>query len=131
MKKVKQTTDTLSDALTRLRNAIRAKQEKVALPKTNLILEMLKVLSNYGYVGNYSVNDNSDVEVELIVDGGYRFENLERVSKPGVRKYIGAGDIRAIKGGRGLAIISTSKGVMSGVQAKKEKLGGEYLCKIW
>ena len=131
MKKVKQTNDTLSDALTRLRNAVRKDKEVVVLPKTNLILEILKVLSNYGYVGTYSANDNGDVEVMLKVDGGYRFNDLERVSKPGVRRYITYGDIRPIKGGRGLAIISTSKGVLSGAQARKDKIGGEYLCKIW
>jgi small subunit ribosomal protein S8 len=131
MKKVKQTNDILSDALTRMRNAIARKSIEVALPKTNIVLEVLKVLSNYGYIASYSENENGDIVVGLVTENGYRFSHLERVSKPGVRKYISSDEIRPVKGGRGLAILSTSKGVLSGPQARKEKVGGEYLCKIW
>lgn len=129
--KVKQTNDVLSDALTRMRNAIAAKKETVILPNTKMVLEVLKVLSNYGYISTYSENENGDLEVNLKTEVGYRFTHLERVSKPGVRKYITASEIRPIKGGQGLAILSTSKGVLSGPQARKENIGGEYLCKIW
>lgn len=131
MKPVKKTHDILSDALTRMRNAIRAKKEVVALPNTKLVLEVLKVLLNCGYIAGYSENENGDINVNLKKDNVYRFTELERVSKPGRRKYVSVDEIRPVKGGRGLAIISTSKGVMSGAQAKKANVGGEYLCKIW
>lgn len=131
MKKVKKTNDILSDALTRMRNAIGAKKETCELPNTKLVLELLKVLSNYGYISGYSVNENEDVVVNLKTENGYRFHDLVRVSKPGVRRYISASEIRPVKGGKGLAILSTSKGVMAGPQARKEGVGGEYLCKIW
>ena len=131
MNKVKTTNDILSDALTRMRNAIGAKKEAVILPNTKLVLEVLKVLSNYKYIGSYEINADENLVVNLKTENGYRFSHLERVSKPGVRRYVGAGDIRIVKGGKGLAIISTSKGVMSGLQATKEKVGGEYLCKVW
>mgnify|MGYP005844621781 CR=1 FL=1 len=131
MKNVKKTNDILSDALTRMRNAISAGKDVVALPNTKLVLEVLKVLSNYGYIASYAENDYGDVEVNLKTEVGYRFTKLERVSKPSLRKYVSADEIRPVKGGRGLSIISTSKGVMSGTQAKKAMIGGEYLCKIW
>lgn len=131
MNKVKQTNDTLSDALTRMRNAVAAKKDTVALPNTKLVLEILKVLSNYGYISGYTENEAGDIEVNLKTENGYRFTKLERVSKPGVRRYLTASEIRPVKGGQGLAIISTSKGVMSGPQARKQQIGGEYLCKIW
>ncbi len=130
-KKVKQTNDTLSDALTRLRNAIAAKKEITALPNTKLVLEVLKVLSNYGYISSYSESESGDIEVSLKTENGYRFSHLERISKPGVRRYVSFSEIRPVKGGKGLAIFSTSKGVMSGPQARKNQIGGEYLCKIW
>lgn len=131
MKKVKKTNDTLSDALTRMRNAIKVQKETVELPNTKLVLELLKVLSNYGYISGYGVNENEDIVVNLKTDNGFRFTELVRVSKSGVRKYISVSEIRSVKGGRGLAILSTSKGVMAGPQARKEGVGGEYLCKIW
>jgi len=131
MKKVKKTNDILSDALTRMRNAIKASKEETLLPNTKLVLEILKVLSNYGYISSYQITENEDISVNLVTEKGYRFTDLQRVSKPGVRKYVTASQIRPVKGGKGLAIISTSKGVMSGAMARKEGIGGEYLCKIW
>lgn len=125
------TTDTLSDALTRMRNAVSAKKENVILPNTKLVLEVLKVLSNYKYIGSYTITDEEELVVNLMTENGYRFHELQRVSKPGVRRYIGVSEIRPIKGGKGLSIISTPQGVMSGPQARKANIGGEYLCKIW
>lgn len=131
MAKIKFTNDILADALTRLRNSVKANKETVILPNTKLVLELLKVLSNRGFINSYSVNENEELVVELKVEGNYKFTDLVRVSKPGVRRYISASELRPIKGGRGLAVISTSKGVMSGKQARKDGIGGEYLCKIW
>lgn len=131
VKKVKQTNDVISDTLTRMRNAVSAKKETVVLSNTKIVLEILKVLSNANFIGQYLENSNGDIEVSLLTENGYRFTNLERVSKPGARKYIMASDIRSVKGGKGISIVSTSKGVLSGYQARKENVGGEYLCKIW
>lgn len=130
-KKTKQSNDSISDALTRMRNAILANKSETVLPKTKIILELLKVLSNYGYIGNYEINEDDNVSVVLNTEKGYRFHSLVRVSKPGVRRYVKSGEIKPVKGGRGLAIISTSRGVMSGANARKQGIGGEYLCKIW
>ncbi len=131
MAKIKFTNDILSDSLTRIRNSVLAKKESVLLPNTNLVLELLKVLSNRQFINSYTINEDGDVVVELKVDGTYKFSELIKVSKPGVRRYVSVTELRPVKGGRGLAILSTSKGVMSGEQARKEGVGGEYLCKIW
>ncbi|BDQ04927.1 MAG: 30S ribosomal protein S8 [Candidatus Dojkabacteria bacterium] len=130
-KKVRKTHDILSDVLTRMRNAIASNKEFVVLPKTKMVLEVLKVMSNYGYINQYQENEVGDIVVYLKTELGYRFKHLERVSKPGLRIYVSAKDIRPVKGGKGLSIISTSRGVMSGDQAKKAGIGGEYLCNIW
>jgi small subunit ribosomal protein S8 len=131
MAKIKFTNDILADSLTRIRNAVRTSKETVVLANTKLVLELLKVLSNQGFIAGYMVNEADEVVVNLKVDGKYRFSELIRVSKPGVRKYVSADELTPVKGGRGLAVLSTSKGVMSGYQARKEGIGGEYLCKIW
>lgn len=131
MKKINHTNDTLSDALTRIRNAIRSGKHLVSLPSTKLVLEVLKVMYNHGYLGDYYIDGDGAVVVNLVTNEGYRFTNLVRISKPGIRKYVGVSRIRPVKGGKGLAIISTSKGVMSGDMAKKQNIGGEYLCEIW
>lgn len=131
MANIKFTNDIISDVLTRVRNAIGAKKDSVLLPNTKIVLEILKVLSNNKFIGSYSVDADNQVLVELKIEGEYKFSDLQRVSKPGIRRYIASSDIRPVKGGKGLAIISTSKGVMSGYQAFKQGVGGEFLCKIW
>ncbi len=129
--KIKFTNDTLSDTLTRIRNSVRAKKDTVVLANVKLVLELLKVLSNQGFIGGYTINEIGEVVVNLKVDGKYKFSELIRVSKPGVRKYVAAAELFPIRGGKGLAVLSTSRGVMSGYKAHKEGIGGEYLCKIW
>jgi len=131
MAKIKFTNDILADSLTRIRNAVQTSKETVVLANTKLVLELLKVLSNQHFIDGYTVNEADEVVVNLKVDGVYKFSELIRVSKPGVRKYMTAKELAPVKGGRGLAVLSTSKGVMSSYQAKKEGIGGEYLCKIW
>ncbi len=130
-KKVRKTHDILSDVLTRMRNAIASNKEFVVLPRTRMVLEVLKVMSNYGYINRYEENQVGDIVVYLKTESGYRFKHLERVSKPGLRVYVSAKNIKPVKGGKGLSIISTSRGVVSGYQAKKLGVGGEYLCNIW
>jgi small subunit ribosomal protein S8 len=131
MTKIKFTNDTISDVLTRIRNCVLAKKDTVALPNVKIVLELLKVLSNHNFISGYTITEEGEVLVSLKVDGKYRFTELERVSKPGIRKYVSSTELRPIRGGRGISILSTSKGVMSGIEAKKEGVGGEYLCKVW
>lgn len=131
VKKVKQTNDIISDTLTRIRNAIIAKKDLVMVKNTKMVLDILNILSKYKFIGGYSLLENKDIEVILKVDGVYRINELKGISKPGLRKYISNKDIKLVKGGRGIGIISTSKGVISNVQAKRLGVGGEYICQVW
>lgn len=131
VKKVKQTNDIISDTLTRIRNAIMAKKDLVMVKNTKMVLDILNILSKYKFIGGYSLLENKDIEVILKVDGVYRINELKRISKPGLRKYISNKDIKLVKGGKGIGIISTSKGVISNIQAKKLGVGGEYICQVW
>jgi small subunit ribosomal protein S8 len=131
MVKINYTNDTIADVLTRIRNAVSANKEEVVVPNVKMVLEILKVLSNNNYIESYSVEESGELVVKLRVNGGYRFSTLRRVSKPGVRRYISLNNIRPVKGGRGVLILSTSKGVVSGAEAQKLKVGGELLCEIW
>jgi len=128
--------DPISDLLNRLRNAMRAGHDRVDLPASRLKEDLLKVLSNEGYVGAYRrVEENGrpflrvalkyDAEGDPIVGG------LERVSRPGRRVYAAAKEIPEVLGGLGISIVSTSKGIRTGRQAREERLGGEILCNIW
>ncbi len=127
-----QTNDIISDILTRIRNAIHAKKEVVALINTKAVLEVLNVLSNYGFVGRYEIDEETgNISVHLKVDNQYKINELKRVSRPGLRKYIGAKDVKQIKGGRGIAVLSTSQGIISDEKARKDRAGGEYLFYVW
>ncbi|HTO76107.1 MAG TPA: 30S ribosomal protein S8 [Thermoanaerobaculia bacterium] len=128
--------DPISDLLNRLRNAMRAGHDRADLPASRLKEDLLKVLSEEGYVGAYRrVEENGrpilrvalkyDAEGDPIVGG------LERVSRPGRRVYAAAKEIPEVLGGLGISIVSTSKGIRTGRQAREERLGGEILCNIW
>lgn len=131
VKKVRQTNDTISDTLTRIRNAIMAKKDLVIVKNTKMVLDILNILSKYKFIGGYSLLENKDIEVILKIDGVYKINELKRISKPGLRKYISNKNIKLVKGGKGIGIISTSKGVISNIQAKNLGVGGEYICQVW
>lgn len=129
-------TDSIADMLTRIRNASRAGKETVQIPYTRLKEDILKVLKTEGFLGDIQVAGEG-VKKALVVGLKYVDRNtqvlsgLSRVSKPGRRVYIRNEDLRQVRGGMGLTIISTSKGVMSDHQARQQHLGGEAICKVW
>jgi len=125
--------DLIADMLARIQNAIMRKKETVIVLNTNVNREILDVLKREGMAGEYEVLEGGrEVEVELLYNGTEPvITKLTRVSKPGQRIYIAKKDIKPIMNGRGISIISTSKGVMSGAVAKSQNLGGEFICKIW
>lgn len=131
MGKISFTNDIISDSLTRVRNAVLAGKNSVILPNVKIVLEILKVLSNSNLIDSYSVTEEGDVVVHLKVGDNYKFSTVTRISKPGVRRYVGLKDIRPVKGGRGVLVLSTSRGVMSGEDARKAQVGGEVLCELW
>ncbi len=130
-------TDTVSDYLTRLRNAISANHRIVEVPASNLKKEITKILFEKGYILNYKFEENEKKQGTIKIALKYNSTNklsairtLDRISKPGLRKYTGADTMPRVLNGLGVAIISTSKGVMTDKEAKKLNVGGEVLCYI-
>lgn len=126
-------TDPISDYLTRIRNSLRARKTSVVIPYSKIKEGITKVLVERKFFDNYKV-DNSGKFKELKVELKPWVKeppNLKRVSKPGQRIYLKSSDIKRVKNGLGVMVISTPKGVMSGDKARKEKLGGEPLCEIY
>ncbi len=127
--------DPIADMLTRIRNGGKAKFNSVDIPGANIKIEMAKVLKSEGYIRNYKfVRDGKQgiLRVYLKYQGPTStIYKIERVSKPSRRVYVKANDIKPVYNGTGIAILSTSKGLMTDRQAKAENVGGEILCKIW
>ena len=129
-------TDTIADMLTRIRNANGMRYQEVSVPASNLKVSLAKILKEEGFIEDYKVvNDNVQGTIELTLKYGQNKERvitgLKRISKPGLRVYAKAGEVPKVLNGLGIAIISTSHGVMTDKEARKENLGGEVLCYIW
>jgi small subunit ribosomal protein S8 len=126
--------DPISDMLTRIRNAGRALLPAVELPHSTIKENVAKILKTEGYVSDVAVEGDAKkkIKIRLKYNGKKNvIEGLKRVSKPGLRKYVGATEIPRVLGGLGVSIISTPEGVMTGAQAREKNLGGELLCYIW
>ena len=131
-----QITDTIADLLTRIRNANSAKHDSVEIPASNMKKAICQILVDEGYVKNYTVMEDGKqgiIKVNLKYGEGKTpvINGLRRVSKPGLRIYSNAEDLPKVMKGLGIAIISTSHGVMTDRQARKENVGGEVLAFIW
>jgi small subunit ribosomal protein S8 len=125
--------DSISDLLTRIRNANTAHKRLVVMPYSKMKHQVADILSRNGFLENVKVTEDGGFKsLELMLpENPDTITSLIRVSKPGRRVYTSAQDIPLILGGRGIVIISTSGGVMTGRQARKEGLGGELICKVW
>jgi small subunit ribosomal protein S8 len=124
-------TDIVADALARIKNGVMRKSQEVEVQKSNLIVAVLKVLKKEEFILDYKETETG-VTVTLAYDDGEPVvENFKKMSKPGQRVYYGAKDLKPVMNGRGVAIISTSQGVMTGAMAKSRGLGGEIICNIW
>ena len=128
--------DPLGDMLTRIRNAYGRKKSSVSTPASRLRARVLDVLKAEGYIRDYSQTDfdngKSEIEIELkYFDGQPVIAEIARVSKPGRRVYSAISDLKPIKNGLGISILSTSKGVMSDTAAREAKVGGEVLCRVY
>jgi small subunit ribosomal protein S8 len=129
-------TDPLADMLTRIRNAGRAGHDKVDIPASRMKIALARIFKEEGFIKNYKVikdNRQGILRVYLRYDGEQKplIQRIERVSRPGLRVYAGHEDLPRVQGGLGVAVISTSKGVVTDRQARKLKVGGEVLCQIW
>jgi len=130
-------TDPIADMLTRIRNAIMVRHDRVAIPASNLKVELARLLKEEGFIVNYDVLKSGTPQAFINIYLHYRDRNipaivgLKRVSKPGLRVYVGKGEIPRLYGGLGVALLSTSEGVMTGKQAWRKGVGGELLCYVW
>jgi small subunit ribosomal protein S8 len=129
-------TDPIADMLTRIRNAITAGHSRVDIPGSKLKAEIARILKEEGYINNYVTKGEGikySIRIFLRYDakGASSITHLSRVSTPGRRVYVGAGEIPRVLGGYGVNIISTSKGLMSGKKARQENVGGEILAQIY
>ena len=128
-------TDPIADLLTRIRNANKMHHEKVSIPSSTLKLNILKVLKEEGFIADYVVIEDKKqnvIEVTLKYNNNQAvIKGLKRISKPGLRKYTDVENLPKVLHGLGIAIISTSKGVMTDSEARKQKVGGEILAYVW
>lgn len=127
-------TDPISDMLTRIRNAGQALRPAVVVPHSRLKENIAAILKQEGYIAGVEVDGKAvkTIKLKLKYEGKKTvIEGLRRISKPGLRHYVGSHEIPRVRGGLGVAVISTPEGVMSGTQARKKNLGGEVLCYVW
>jgi small subunit ribosomal protein S8 len=123
--------DTIADLLSRIRNANNAAKKEVVVSKSKMSQSILEILKKEGYIEDFKAEENQILVSLKYINKKPAIRILERVSKPGVRIYMSYQDIPKVINGLGINIFSTSKGIMTGKQARMEKIGGEYLCNIW
>ncbi|HEY0564970.1 MAG TPA: 30S ribosomal protein S8 [Terriglobales bacterium] len=129
-------TDPVADMLTRIRNSIHARHQKLDVPASNLKIEIARILKEEGYISNYKLTEEEGRKVVRVylkndVNNGSAITNLVRISRPGCRVYVKRNEIPKVLGGLGITILTTPKGVMTGKQARQQGLGGEILCEVY
>jgi small subunit ribosomal protein S8 len=128
-------TDPIADFLARVRNGARAQKQEVLIPYSKIKAEIARIFKEEGYISDYSIDTSGAYPrikvVNKLVDRSSAIAGLRRVSRPGLRRYVGADEIPRVLGGMGLAILSTSRGILSGREARKQKIGGELLAYVW
>lgn len=130
-------TDPIADMLTRIRNATTVRHDRVMVPASKMKIELARILKEEGFIVNYDVLKSGTPQAVINIYLHYRSQDepaivgLKRVSKPGLRVYVGKGEVPRLYGGLGVAFLSTSQGVMTGKQAWRKGVGGELLCYVW
>ena len=131
-------TDPIADMLTRIRNAVAARHERVLVPASKLKVALADVLRDEGFIKSYEVREGRsfairEIEIQLLYapDGESVLSGIQRVSRPGLRVYVQNREVPRVFGGLGIAILSTPRGVMTGGRARQEQVGGEVLCYVW
>ena len=128
-------TDPIADFLARGRNGVRAQRPVVLVTYSKIKAELARILKEEGYISDYSVDTGGEHPrikvINKLVDRSSAIAGLRRISRPGLRRYVGADEIPRVLGGMGLAILSTSRGILSGREARKQKVGGELLAYVW
>ncbi len=130
------TTDPIADMLTRIRNAVAVGHERVSMPSSKMKVRIAEILESEGFIDRYEVKqDGHHSELELVLRYGERrrpaIEGIKRISKPGHRIYRGAAELPRVQGGIGVAVVSTSRGLLPDREARRRRLGGEVVCEVW
>jgi len=129
-------TDPIGDMLTRIRNGSRAHKSEIVMPRSKIKLQIAEVLKSEGFVKDVHQHQNGPQgEITIVLrydrDGSAAFTHVKRVSKPGLRRYVGYQNLPKVLGGLGASILSTPKGILVDREARKQKVGGELICSIW
>jgi|SRR5208337_4394384 len=129
-------TDPIADFLTRIRNAVQVGRDRCDVPASKIKLELAKILQEEGFIRTFKVLEEGPqgtlrVYLRYSPDGEPTIHGLQRVSRPGLRVYRGVDKLPVVRGGIGVAVISTSKGLMTDVKAREQRLGGEIMCRVW
>jgi small subunit ribosomal protein S8 len=129
-------TDPVADFLARVRNAIRSRQQKVDVPASKLKLEIARILKEEGFIANFKATEEEGKKLLRVYlkygpNNDAVISNLQRISRPGCRVYVGRNEIPRVLGGLGINILTTPRGVMTGRDARKQGVGGEVLCEVW
>jgi small subunit ribosomal protein S8 len=129
-------TDPIGDMLTRIRNAIRSRRKTVRIPKSKMKIGIAEVLQKEGYIDGFALVEEGiqgaiEIKLRYGPDGEVLINRIERDSKPGRRMYGRIGDLKPVLNGLGISVLSTSKGILSDREARRQKIGGEVLCTIW
>jgi len=131
------TTDPIADLLTRIRNAGMARKESTSMPASKMRVAIAQILQREGYVAGVNVREGKPYDTLTVFlkydreDRSHAIREIKRISKPGLRVYVGRDEIPRVKNGLGISILTTSRGVMSGTQARREGVGGEILCTVF
>src|SRR5438270_12863545 len=126
--------DPIADYLTRLRNAARANRQDVTVPYSRMKEEITRILKQEGFISGYEVDRTGRPQIKVslkFINRTPALTGLKRVSRPGLRKYVGSEDVPRVLGGMGISILSTSRGILTGREAKREHVGGELLAVVW
>jgi small subunit ribosomal protein S8 len=128
-------TDPIADLLARIRNGAQAQKSEMFVPYSRIKADVVRILKDEGYIIDYAMNtETAHPRIKItnkFVNRSSAITGLKRVSRPGLRRYVGAGEIPRVLGGMGVAILSTPRGVLSGREAKKQNVGGELLAYVW
>lgn len=129
-------TDPIADMLTRIRNAQKAGHSTVTVPASRMKKQILDILKNEGYIAEYETTEErgkKSLTIQLKYDkyGSPVIHSIERISKPGIRRYVSYSEVKPVMGGMGISVLTTNKGIITNREAKKLKIGGELICRIW
>jgi small subunit ribosomal protein S8 len=130
------TTDPIADMLTRIRNAGMANNESTSMPASKMLVSIAQILQREGYIAGVNVREGKPYDILTVFlkydeDRGHAIREIKRISKPGLRVYVGRDEIPRVKNGLGISILTTSHGVMSGTEARRSGVGGEILCTVF